>query len=420
MYIRIHRGTREIGGTCVEVRAANGSRLLLDLGLPLDGDPDDVAAHPAIDGLRGGGDLLGLVLSHGHLDHWGLAHLAGPDLPIALGAATHRILQAAAPFVPKSWVPVKAVEFSSGVPLEFGPFRVTPQLVDHSGYDAYAILVEADGQRLFYSGDLRAHGRKAALFDRMIAKPPVNIDVMLMEGSTLGRLDPNKRFPTETEVEADFVEAFRNTAGMVLVAASAQNIDRMVSIYRAAKRTGRTLVIDLYAAEILRATGNANIPQSDWPNVALYVPQYQRVRIKQTERFDLLERHKANRIFGEDLKTLGSKAAFLFRPAMLRDLDRADCLSGAACIWSQWDGYLTQPRGEALKAELVQRAIPLLSIHTSGHASIGDLQRLAAAIAPKVLVPVHTFQPKRFPELFANVRLRQDGEWWSVGEGLAA
>jgi ribonuclease J len=42
------------------------------------------------------------------------------------------------------------------------------------------------------------------------------------------------------------------------------------------------------------------------------------------------------------------------------------------------------------------------------------LQRLAAAVHPKVLVPIHTFEPEQFPELFQNVILRQDGEWWEV------
>ncbi|MGV7245199.1 hypothetical protein ACRXB1_26230, partial [Caballeronia sp. M23-90] len=43
----------------------------------------------------------------------------------------------------------------------------------------------------------------------------------------------------------------------------------LVSIYRAAKRTGRTLVIDLYAAAVLEATGNTDLPQSHWDGVAL-------------------------------------------------------------------------------------------------------------------------------------------------------
>jgi ribonuclease J len=128
----------------------------------------------------------------------------------------------------------------------------------------------------------------------------------------------------------------------------------MVSLYRACKRTGRTLIIDLYAAEILRATGN-NIPQSDWPNVAVYVPQYQRIQIKRSGRFDLLDPHKTNRVFVERLEDLAPRAAMLFRPAMLRDLDHAGCLSGARAIWSQWDGYLKQERGVALLTELHAR-----------------------------------------------------------------
>lgn len=413
MQIRIHRGTQEIGGTCIEL-AADGKRILLDLGLPLDGDPEDASRYPAIDGLTGGGDLLALILSHGHIDHWGLAHLAGPNLPVAIGTATHRILKAAAPFIPNPYLPVMPIEFTSGVPIHFGPFTITPHLVDHSAFDAYALEVEAKGCRLFYSGDIRAHGRKAALFERLIADPPRNINIMLMEGSSLGRLDPEKSFPTEAEVEAQFVEIFRRTDGMALAAASAQNIDRIVSLYRACKRTGRTLILDSYAAEILRATGNVNIPQSDWPNIAVYVPHYQRVRIKRQALFDLLDQHGKQRIYPEDLKTLAPNAALLFRPAMLKDLDGAECLNGAKAIWSQWDGYLKQPRGQELLTALADRSIPLVHAHTSGHASIADLKRLAAAIAPKTLVPIHTFEASRFPDYFDNVTLRNDGEWWEI------
>ena len=414
MQIRIHRGTREIGGTCVELEA-QGARLLLDLGLPLDGDPDDAARHPAVEHLDGDGRLLALVLSHGHVDHWGLAHLAGPALPVALGAATHRILRAAAPFVPRPYVPTNPVEFTSGQVLTFGPFRITPHLVDHSAYDAYALEVEADGTKLFYSGDIRGHGRKAALFERLLAHPPRDVDIMLMEGSTLGRLNAEQAFPTEADIEARFVEIFRETAGLALVAASAQNIDRMVSLYRACKRTGRTLIVDIYTAEILRATGNTNVPQSDWPHVAVHVPHYQRVQIKRSGRFDLLEPHGSQRIYPEALAALTPRAAMVFRPAMLRDLDRATCLTGARAIWSQWDGYLKQPRGEALLADLTARNIPLVHAHTSGHASIPDLKRLAAAIAPRVLVPIHTFEAGRFPELFGPcVALKDDGVWWTA------
>ncbi len=414
MRVCIHRGTHEIGGTCVEMEH-DGARLLLDLGLPLDAEPTDTSRHPAIEGLPGGGDLLALVLSHGHRDHVGLSYLAGPDLPVAMGAATLRILQAAAAFIPDSHVPANTVTFAEGHTLTFGPFTVTPILVDHSAYDAYALLVEAGQQRLLYSGDLRAHGRKGALFERLVRDPPRGIDALLLEGSSLGRLDDDRTFPTEAEIEDRFVSLFGDTEGMALVAASAQNIDRVVSLYRACKRTGRTLVLDLYAAEVLAATGNPSIPQSDWLGVAVFVPQHQRVRIKRTGRFDLIERHRANRIYGEQLATLAPRAALLFRHSLLPDLDRAGCLTGARAIWSQWAGYLDQPRGQVLVTDLAARAIPLSHAHTSGHASIPDLKRLAAAIAPRQLIPVHTFEPERFPALFGScVTIREDGQWWET------
>lgn len=75
--------------------------------------------------------------------------------------------------------PLEAVEFLSVQrDIEVGPFAITPHLVDHSGFDAYALEIEADGRRVFYSGDLRAHGRKSKLFESRVNNPPKKIDTM--------------------------------------------------------------------------------------------------------------------------------------------------------------------------------------------------------------------------------------------------
>jgi len=58
-----------------------------------------------------------------------------------MGAATARIMSAAAPFVPNFFVPDPSYELSDRKPIEIGPFRITPYLVDHSAYDDYALLV---------------------------------------------------------------------------------------------------------------------------------------------------------------------------------------------------------------------------------------------------------------------------------------
>ena len=44
----------------------------------------------------------------------------------------------------------------------FGPFVVTPLLVDHSAFDAHPLLVEAGGRRLLYSGDAQTAGLAVA------------------------------------------------------------------------------------------------------------------------------------------------------------------------------------------------------------------------------------------------------------------
>ena len=46
----IHRGAHQIGGSCIELACA-GSRLLLDLGKPLDAQDLDPALLPATAGL---------------------------------------------------------------------------------------------------------------------------------------------------------------------------------------------------------------------------------------------------------------------------------------------------------------------------------------------------------------------------------
>jgi hypothetical protein len=51
-----------------------------------------------------------------------------------------------------------------------GPFTITPFLNDHSAFDTYSLLIEADGRRLFYSADLQAHGRRAGIVEEFVRK----------------------------------------------------------------------------------------------------------------------------------------------------------------------------------------------------------------------------------------------------------
>ena len=333
-----------------------------------------------------------------------------------MGRATERIMRAAVDFVPDAFAPTAWKHLENGKSLQIGPFGITPHLVDHSGFDAYALEIEAGGRRMFYSGDLRAHGRKSKLFERMLKKPPKNIDVVLMEGSSLGRIANDEAFPTEKSLERTFIERFKATPGMVLVVCSAQNIDRVVTIYRAAKQTDRTLVVDAYAAEVLKATGYDSIPKPvrGWLNIAVFIPQRQRVHLVRKNIAPIVDSYRGFRLWPEQLAEQATRTVMLFRPWMLGDLERAKALTGAKAIWSQWDGYLKEGPGARFKAECEVRGIPFEVMHTSGHASIADLKRFTTALSPNALVPIHTFGASQFPKLFENVVLHRDGEWWEV------
>ena len=393
----------------------DGTRLLLDLGLPLDVEEATSDLLPYMEGVRTRDDsLVGVILSHPHQDHHGLMRLLPETTPLFMGAAAERIIAAAAMFIRGS-VPLCAAGYlKDGLSFDAGPFRITPYLVDHSAYDSYAIMVESGGKRLFYSGDLRGHGRKAPLFERLVSHPPRDVDALLLEGSSIGRPPAGDRFPTEADLEDSLVDIAARTAGAVLVCASAQNIDRMVTLFRAARRSRRVLVIDLYGAVILAATSNPRIPQSDWDDIRLFVPEWQRVRVKRAEMFDVLRTHSRHRVFPEELAPLGREAIFLFRPSTAADFEKSGCLTDARLVWSQWEGYLADPAFASFLDWQQRSGIPMELLHTSGHASIIDLQRLAKAIDPKRLVPIHSFQSGRYAEFFSNVECRNDGERWSL------
>lgn len=414
MEVCIHHGAHEIGGSCVEVRAG-GERIVLDVGRPLHADPDeDTPLLPICDG---GVEPLAVLITHGHQDHWGLIDQVDADVPVFMGAATEQILREAS-FWTRGVERSNVHHLEHRTPFGLGPFRITPFLNDHSAFDAYSILVEAEGPRLFYTGDIRGHGRKKDIFEELLRKPPRFVDAMLMEGTRIGvEAEREDAEASEDAVETACAQAFNRAEGLGLVLFSAQNIDRLITIYRAALRADRDLVLDLYTASIAEATGNPNIPRPSeaWSRVKVYVPGWQRARVKDAGAFDRIDRIKPFRVFEEELAADPARYVMSFSRAMAPALDKVGALEGAVAIWSMWEGYLEEPKGRALQAFLSDRRVTFLRHHTSGHASVKDLQRLVKAVRPGRVIPIHTFGEDQFDGLFPSVEHRDDGEWWEVG-----
>ncbi len=203
-----------------------------------------------------------------------------------------------------------------------------------------------------------------------------------------------------------------------VVLTSAQDLDRLVTVYRAALRSGRAIAVDLYTAEIAAATGRDTIPHlgEAWPQLSTFVTHRQRVQVKTSGQFTHTTDVRDHRIFEEDLTANpGGWVLYGAYQSMVPKLLKSGVLNGGCVVWSLWNGYLDEPRGAQLQQALADAGVPLLHHHTSGHASPADLRRLAHAINATTIVPIHTEAPDWYAQVLGRaVTRRDDGVWWSL------
>ncbi len=100
------------------------------------------------------------------------------------------------------------------------------------------------------SRDLRLHGRKTSMARSLVvATKDHPVDLLLIEGTLLGR--DRSEGVSEYELEREITEQVAKCEGLVLASFSPQHVDRLVSFIRAAQRTHRTLVVDVYSAYVM-------------------------------------------------------------------------------------------------------------------------------------------------------------------------
>ena len=380
--VTVHRGTAEIGGSCIEIRSASGQRLILDAGRPLD------APREAIDLLPKSLDLTGdatVLICHPHQDHWGLVNDLPANWEVMTGEASAKLIRITARFAQHP-LDRKLSTWKSRGSFSHGVFRVSPILTDHSGFDAYMLLVEVDGRRILYSGDFRNHGRKGKLVDDAIAKPPVDVDVLIIEGTNLGTRKPTE---TEHDLEARFVDLARQTPRRVFVTWSGQNIDRTVTLYRAALQSGRTLAVDLYTAEVLDALReHLSAPYLGIDRLKVVLTRSLVSHYRKLGREDWLARMARIGIGAADLER-GNYLAMIRRGSLHRDYLGKGVTPTAqdAYSFSMWSGYL---KDQTDMLDWFQGAGSTIEhIHTSGHASPATLRAFAASVSAKAVIPVH-------------------------------
>lgn len=427
MKIRIHRGANEIGGSCVEVEA-RGSRIVIDIGIPLVDDKGgrfdkkvllnaDVPSLikkkilPDIEGLYKSGtgnDLVdGVLISHAHIDHYGLYEFLHNEVQVYLGEGAKRLIDISELFLGLKGRLRRHAYIKSGYAFTVGNFRVTPYLVDHSAFDAYAFLIEHDGKKLLYSGDFRTHGRKSNAYKWFLKNVPIGVDALLLEGSVLGRKD--SQVLTEIEVENMVAETAGKENGMVFGILASQNVDRLVSFFKAALRTRRLFLIDVYTANILDSLKdicpNLPYPSDKFANIKVYFPTALCNRLRKFDRTDLITKFRLFRMTKKEIGERAGEVLMIARPSMIDDLSRIRGINSATVIYSMWEGYLTDGSMCRFIKFMEANEMRLLKIHSSGHASAEALKGTVDILKPKAVIPIHTFHPENYKDLFPSTRI---------------
>jgi ribonuclease J len=431
MKFKIHRGTKEIGGSCVEVWTEN-TRILLDFGMPLvNADKtqfdsrklnnltvSELIEQGILHDIKGLYDdsekpIDGVLISHAHQDHYGLSNYIRKSVKFYLGEATHSLIKINNIFTPQELVLNNTVYFQREVPFQIGDFTITAYWADHSAFDAYSFLIEGDGKRFFYSADFRSHGRKDKVFRWFLHNAPQNVDYLLMEGTTLGRKN-DERFKTEIEIQEELEQLFKQSDKINLIYTSGQNIDRIVSIYKACVSAGKTMVVDVYVAYVLKALskfGKIPYPSVGYPNIKVIFTKYTSDRLENKGNVKILYKFKDYKISKDEISNEPEKIVMLVRPGMEVDLKNIDNIEGGNIIYSMWEGYLESLATKKLIDYLVNRDFIMCSIHTSGHADTEALKKMVNALNPKFIVPIHTFYAGDYKNHFSQAVVElNDGE----------
>jgi ribonuclease J len=427
--VTVHRGSNEIGGNCVEITTAK-SRLIVDVGMPLSEmmrdsasrrrkpDRNDLVRRGVIKHIPGlfspGSKIDGILLSHAHGDHFGLIEHTLAEIPVYLSRGASKMLMAGSLFAGQDAVPrARQKILRPGEPQRIGDFGVTAFLVDHSSYGSMAFLIEAGGKRIVYSGDLRLHGRKPGMAkDLLKAVRQAPLDLLIMEGTSLSRgKEPGL---SEQDVETLLVKSLKQTPGLALAMFSPQNVDRLVSYYRAAVRTGRTLVLDPYAAFILHLIkSECKVPdpfQSKHIRIFLAESFAQSTAGRRLKK--LTPQMRKPEISRAEILTAPESFLMIFRGWMYDRVFNGAMPSGSRFFFSYWPGYLAQPGLKEFRTRLDKSGCAVDVVHASGHLYYQDIMEFIQRCNPLKLMPIHTTAAVELEERFSTHILK--ASCWEV------
>ena len=294
------------------------------------------------------------------------------------------------------------------MPFIIGDITITPYWNDHSAFDAYSFIIDAGDKRLFYSGDFRSNGRKSGAYRWLLHNPPKDIDYLILEGTSIGKKDSI----SEDEVEHKMLDIFKGTENGCYVWTSSQNIDRLVSVYKACLKAQKTLVLDIYTANVLNILSDfAGLPSPlKGHNLKVLFTNRTTTKLYQSKREDLIFPFTNSKITSEELSQSPGQYVMLVRPSMMAEIKKIGWKDGIL-VYSMWDGYKTKPYSARFLDYFTQNGFDTIDVHASGHAGEQTLVEFVNALNPQNIIPIHTFHKNQYQSLFTqNVIVLDDNE----------
>lgn len=326
------------------------------------------------------GNLVGLVLTHGHEDHVGALVDLWPRLgctvyttPFTHGLAEARRLgEPGAPKIPFHIVP-------SGGRVQIGPFEVEFVPVAHSIPDSHSLAIRTSLGLVVHTGDWKIDptpvvgnvtdpARFTALGDEGVRAIICDSTNAIREGIS----------PSETDVQHVLAELIAKAPARVAVTTFASNVARIRSIAEAAIRTGREVVLVGRAME--RVIGVAREQR-----LLDGLPPFRPV-----DAYGFLPRDKVVAIL------TGSQGEPRAALARIADDDHPEiALSpGDQVIFSSRTIPGNERAVNRIINALVLQGVKVITdrdalVHVSGHPRRGELEQMYKWLRPQVSIPVH-------------------------------
>lgn len=395
MNITIHRGINQIGGCITEIATAN-TKIIIDLGSNLPGSKVEEFTKQDIERITAGADAV--FYTHFHGDHVGLSGYVQDDVEQYIGKGAQEVNICKYSVLAKHdskyehdlrvTQNMKTYEEAQTYNVgDKGEIFITPFFVDHSAFDSYMFLIEADKKRILHTGDFRGHGYLSKGLEKILKLKARNIDVLITEGTMLSRF--NENVVHENTIKAEAIKLLKRDKHphFLFALCSSTDMDRLASFHAACKETGAKFLCDFYQKSVLDIFTKYAAHHSDLFNF-------------NDETTTVLGEDCS---FNRDLRPNG----FIMPVRASSQLDFVKKMlfyfPDAELVYSMWKGYI-----EGTEEQKNQNVIDFVNLfhgqyhylHTSGHADVNTLGKVCTITNPSIgVIPIHKEKDTRFDDL---------------------